>query len=79
MMVAQVTGLEAGDFVHTLGDTHLYQNHLEQADEQLARQPRALPTLRLDPSIRRLDDFRYEHFSVENYDPHPAIRAPVAV
>lgn len=79
VMVAQVTDLEAGDFVHTLGDAHLYQNHLQQADEQLTRQPRALPRLRLDPAIRRIDDFRYEHFTLEDYDPHPAIRAPVAV
>ncbi len=79
MMVAQVTGLEPGDFVHTLGDAHLYDNHLEQAHLQLSRDPRPLPTLRIDPSISSLADFRYEHFQLENYDPHPHISAKVAV
>lgn len=79
MMVAQVTGLELGEFIHTLGDAHLYDNHIEQAELQLTRQPRPLPTMQLDPSIESLFDFRYEHFRLENYDPHPAIRAPVAV
>lgn len=78
-MVAQVTGLEVGDFVHTLGDAHLYSNHLEQAREQLARAPRALPQLRLNPAITRLEDFRFEDITIEGYDPHPAIKAPVAV
>lgn len=78
-MIAQVTGLEVGDFVHTLGDAHLYANHLEQAREQLTRTPRPLPTLRLNPGVRALDDFRFEDVHVENYDPHPAIKAPVAV
>ncbi|MBN8609773.1 MAG: thymidylate synthase [Deltaproteobacteria bacterium] len=78
-MVAQVTKLEVGDFVHTFGDVHLYTNHLEQADTQLARAPRPFPKLVLDPSITRLDDFRFEHVSFEGYDPHPAIKAPVAV
>ncbi len=78
-MVAQVSGLGVGDFVHTLGDAHLYRNHLEQAREQLARTPRPLPRLRLDPAVRALGDFRYEHVAIEHYDPHPAIRAPVAV
>ncbi len=78
-MVAQVTGLLPGDFVHTFGDVHLYLNHVEQADLQLTREPRALPRLVLDPSIRRLEDFRYEHITIEGYDPHPAIKAPVAV
>jgi thymidylate synthase len=78
-MVAQVTGLEPGDFVHTLGDAHLYRNHLDQAREQLSRDPRALPTLELDPSVRTIDDFAYEHVSVHGYDPHPHIAAPVAV
>ena len=78
-MVAQVTGLEAGDFVHTLGDVHLYLNHLEQAREQLQREPRALPELRLDPACRALDDFTIEAVAIHGYDPHPAIRAPIAV
>ena len=79
MMVAQVTGLEPGDFVHALGDVHLYANHFEQADEQLSRAPRPLPRLNLDPDVRCLFDFRYEHFELVGYDPHPAIRAEVAV
>jgi thymidylate synthase len=78
-MVAQVCGLGVGDFVHTLGDAHLYNNHLEQARLQLAREPRALPQLRLNPDIRSISDFRYEDIAVENYSPHPAIKAVVAV
>jgi len=78
-MVAQVCGLEVGDFVHTLGDAHLYANHLEQAREQLTRTPRPLPTLVLNPAITALEDFRFEDIAIEGYDPHPAIRAPVAV
>jgi thymidylate synthase len=78
-MVAQVTGLEVGEFIHTFGDVHLYLNHLEQADLQLSRAPRPFPRLRLDPSVRELDAFRFEHVAFEGYDPHPAIRAPVAV
>jgi thymidylate synthase len=78
-MIAQVTNLQPGDFVHTLGDTHLYLNHLDQAREQLSRQPRALPQLRLDPKVRSIFDFRFEHVSIEQYDPHPHIKAPVAV
>jgi len=79
MMIAQVSGLKLGDFVHTFGDTHLYMNHLEQAREQLSRQPRKLPTLRLNPAVKNLFDFKFEDFTLENYDPHPAIKAPVAV
>lgn len=78
-MVAQVTDLELGDFVHTLGDAHLYDNHLEQARLQLSREPRPLPTLRIDPSVRSIFDFQFEHFRLENYHPHPHIPAPVAV
>ena len=78
-MVAQVSGLEVGDFVHTLGDAHLYLNHLDQAREQLTREPRALPELRLDPACRSIDDFTPESVQVVGYDPHPAIRAPIAV
>jgi thymidylate synthase len=79
LMVAQVTGLEPGDFVHTLGDTHLYLNHLEQARLQLARPPRRLPTMRLDPAVKDLFGFRYEDFVLEGYEPHPHIKAKVAV
>jgi thymidylate synthase len=79
MMVAQATDLEPGDFVHTLGDAHLYDNHLEQAQLQLAREPRPLPTMRLNRAVRDLFAFRFEDFSLENYEPHPHIKAPVAV
>jgi thymidylate synthase len=79
MMMAQVTGLAPGNFVHTFGDAHLYDNHLEQARLQLAREPRRLPTLWVDPSVRSIFDFEYEHFRLENYEPHPHIPAPVAV
>jgi thymidylate synthase len=79
MMVAQVTGLEPGDFVHTLGDAHLYDNHLEQARLQLSREPRPLPVMRIDPAVKSIFDFQFEHFRLENYEPHPHISAPVAV
>lgn len=79
LMMAQVTGLGAGDFILTLGDAHLYLNHLEQTRLQLTRKPRPLPTMILDPAIDSIFDFRYEHFTLEGYDPHPAIRAPIAV
>ena len=79
MMIAQVCHLKLGDFVHTFGDTHLYLNHLDQAREQLSREPRPLPTLRLDPNVKDLFAFKYEDFTLEGYDPHPAIKAPVAV
>lgn len=78
-MVAQVCGLGAGDFVHTLGDAHLYSNHFEQAREQLERAPRALPTLRLNPDVRDIFGFRFEDVAIEGYDPWPAIKTPVAV
>ena len=79
MMMAQVTGLEAGDFVHTFGDAHLYLNHLEQADLQLSRTPHALPVMRINPDIDDLFAFRFDDFELQNYDPHPHIKAPVAV
>ncbi|MGZ3658340.1 MAG: thymidylate synthase, partial [Bdellovibrionota bacterium] len=78
-MVAQVVGLGLGDFVLTLGDAHLYLNHLEQARLQLTRTPRALPRLKLDPSVKNLLDFKFEHIAIEGYDPHPAIPAPISV
>jgi thymidylate synthase len=79
MMVAQVTNLEPGEFIHTFGDAHLYNNHLEQAQLQLSREPRPLPTLRINPDVKSIFDFRFEDFSLENYHPHPHISAPVAV
>ena len=79
MMIAQITKLEPGDFVHTLGDAHLYLNHLEQADRQLAREPRALPQMKINPWVTSLFDFKLEDFEIVDYDPHPGIRAPVAV
>lgn len=78
-MIAQVCGYELGDFVHTLGDAHLYSNHFEQARLQLARDPRPLPKMVLNPEVKSLFDFRYEDFRLENYDPHPGIKAPIAV
>ena len=79
MMIASVTNLEAGAFIHTFGDVHLYSNHVGQAQEQLSRQPRPLPKMWIDPSVRSLFDFRFDHFRLEGYDPHPRIKAPVAV
>lgn len=78
-MVAQVTGLEVGTFVHTLGDAHIYLNHIEQVDLQLSRTPRALPVMKINPDVRSIFDFQYEDFSLENYDPYPSIKAPIAV
>jgi len=79
MMMAQVCGYEPGEFVHTLGDAHLYRNHLDQARLQLTREPRSLPTMRLNPAIRDIFSFRFEDFDLVGYDPHPAIKAEVAV
>ncbi len=79
MMVAQACGLKAGDLVHTFGDTHLYLNHFDQAREQLSRSPRRLPVMKLNPAVKDLFQFKYADFTLENYDPHPAIKAPVAV
>ena len=78
-MMAQVTGLAPGEFIHTLGDAHLYNNHLEQAELQLSREPRPLPNLWIDPNASSIFDFEYEHFRLENYNPYPHIAAPVAV
>jgi thymidylate synthase len=79
LMIAQVCELEPGDFVHTFGDTHIYNNHMEQVKLQLSRQPFTLPTMKLNPAVRNIFDFKFEDFSLENYQSHPAIKAPVAV
>ena len=79
MMIAQVCGLKPGDFVHTFGDTHIYLNHMDQVKEQLSRELRPLPVMKLNPSVKDLFAFQYEDFTLENYNPHPAIKAPVAV
>ncbi len=79
MMVAQVCGLKPREFVHTFGDLHIYKNHLDQVREQLSREPRALPKMKLNPDRRELDEFVYEDFTLEGYDPHPTIKAPIAV
>ena len=79
LMVAQVCGLKPGEFVHTFGDLHLYKNHVEQAKLQLSREPRPLPQMKLNPAVKRIDDFRFEDFELVGYDPHPAIKAPIAV
>jgi thymidylate synthase len=79
MMMAQVTGLQAGEFIHTLGDAHIYLNHLEQVKLQMTRDPRPLPSLTLNPAVRDIDGFRFEDFSIENYEPHPHIRGEISV
>ena len=79
MMMAQVCGYEAGDFIHTFGDAHIYSNHMEQVELQLSREPRELPQMKLNPEIKNIFDFTFEDFSLENYDPHPAIKGKVAV
>lgn len=79
MMVAQVCGLEPGDFVHTFGDLHIYNNHFEQVKEQLSREPRALPKMKINPEVKDIFSFKYEDFNLEGYDPHPSIKAPISV
>lgn len=79
MMIAQVCDLKVGEFIHTFGDVHIYLNHLEQVNLQLSREPRPLPTMKIDPAIKYIFDFEYDDFILEGYDPHPAIKAPVAV
>ncbi|MEC8220008.1 MAG: thymidylate synthase, partial [Verrucomicrobiota bacterium] len=79
MMIAQVCGLKAKEFVHTFGDLHLYSNHVEQAKEQLSRAPRALPQMKISPRVKDINDFKFEDFELHNYDPYPAIKAPIAV
>jgi thymidylate synthase len=78
-MVAQVCGLQVGEFIHTLGDAHLYSNHLEQASLQLSRVPRDLPRLKMNPAIKNIFAFQYSDFSIENYTPYPTIKAPIAI
>lgn len=79
MMMAQVTGLEAGEFIHTLGDAHIYNNHLNQVDEQLSRTPRSLPKMKINPEVKSIFEFKYEDFELSEYDPYPVIKAPIAV
>jgi len=79
MMIAQVVGLEPGDFIHTFGDAHIYTNHFDQIEEQLSREPRALPTMKMNPEIKNIFDFTFEDFTLEGYDPHPLIRGAVSV
>ena len=79
MMMAQVCGLEPGEFVHTFGDAHIYKNHLDQVRLQLSREPRPLPTMRINPEVKDIFGFRYEDFTLENYNPHPHIKGEVSV
>ena len=79
MMIAQVTNLEPGDFVHTFGDAHIYNNHFDQVNEQLSRNPRDLPVMKINPAIKNIDDFTFEDFELLGYDPHPVIKAPISV
>lgn len=79
MMIAQACGLEPGEFIHTLADTHIYSNHFEQVAEQLAREPRALPTMKINPEVKDIFSFKYEDFELEGYDPHPMIKAPISI
>ena len=79
MMLAQVTGLQPGEFIHTFGDLHIYNNHFEQVNLQLSRQPKELPTMKLNPEVKNLFDFKYEDFTLENYNPDHGIKAPIAI
>ena len=79
MMVAQVCDLEVGEYVHTFGDVHIYNNHFEQVEKQLSREPKSLPTMKLNPEIKNIFDFDFNDFTLENYDPYPGIKAPVAI
>ena len=79
MMIAQVTGLEVGEFIHSFGDVHIYLNHLEQVKEQLSRAPRKLPKMRINPEVKSINDFKFEDFSLEEYDPHPHIAGQVSI
>ncbi len=79
LMIAQVTGYKPGEFIHTFGDAHIYENHFDQVKEQLKRKPRSFPTMKLDPSVKKIDDFRFEHFTLEGYDPHPPIKGEITV
>ena len=79
MMIAQISGLQPGEFIHTTGDTHIYLNHFEQVDLQLSREPRPLPKMLINPDVKEIEDFRYEDFTLDGYDPWPSIKAPVAV
>ena len=78
-MIAQVTGLEVGEFIHSFGDVHIYLNHLEQVKEQLSRAPRKLPKMRINPEVKSINDFKFEDFSLEDYDPHPHIAGQVSI
>ena len=79
MMVAQVCGLELGEFIHTFGDCHIYKNHIEQINLQLSREPRELPKMKINPNVKNIEDFKFEDFELEGYDPHPTIKGAVAV
>ena len=79
MMVAQVTGLEPGEFIHTLANTHIYVNHLDQAREQISREPKILPTMKINQSVKSIFDFKFDDFKLEGYNPHPAIKGEIAV